>query len=120
MDDLTARLLPLVGAFEGFQPSPDGLDHQERMLEHLVDVATHAMPGASAASVTVLQDEALPAWTAAATQKVVVAVDLEQYTSGDGPCLEAARERHPVRGRIEDARDRWPAFAASAAKIGIH
>lgn len=120
MDDLTARLLPLVVAFEGFQPSPDGPDHQEHLLERLVDVATHALPDASAASVTVLQDEGLPARTAAATQRVVVAIDLEQYTSGGGPCLEAARERHPVRGRIEDARGRWPAFAESAAKSGVH
>ena len=119
MDDVTTRLLGAAAAFEDFQSLPDGEDHLERLLEHLVVAATRALPDASAASVTVLRDEGLPAWTAATTHKAVVAIDLEQYTSGAGPCLEAARERHPVRGVLAEARERWPAVAESAERIGM-
>lgn len=119
MDDVTARLRGAAAAFEEFQSLPDGEDHLDRLLEWLAGVATRAVPDASAASVTVLQDEGLPAWTAAATHTAVAAIDLEQYTSGDGPSLEAARERRPVRGGIEEARERWPAVAESADRAGV-
>lgn len=119
MDDMTTRLLDAAAAIEGFQSPPDGEDHLNQLLDRLADAATHAVPAASAASVTVLQEEGLPGWTAAATHKVVVAIDLEQYTSGAGPCLEAARERHPVRGGLAEARERWPAVAESVDRAGM-
>src|SRR5437588_6819517 len=103
MDDVTTRLLRAAAAFEDFQSLPDGEDHLDRLLEQLASAAVRTLPGAFAASVTVLRDEGLPAWTAAATHKSVAAIDLEQYTSDAGPCLEAARERYPVRGVVEDA-----------------
>jgi GAF domain-containing protein len=119
MDDVTTRLLDAAAAFEDFQSLPDGEDHLDRLLEQLAFAAVRALPEAFAASVTVLRDEGLPAWTAAATHKAVVAIDLEQYTSDEGPCLEAARERHPVRGVLEDARERWPSVAESAGRVGV-
>ena len=119
MDEVTTRLLGAAAAFEDFQSLPDGEDHLDRLLEHLAAAAIRTLPEASAASVTVLRDEGLPAWTAAATHRAVVAIDLEQYTSGTGPCLEAARERRPVRGVLAEARERWPAVAESADRIGV-
>jgi GAF domain-containing protein len=119
MDDVTTRLLDAAATFEEFKSLPDGEDHLDRLLEQLAGAATHVLPEASAASVTVLRDEGLPAWTAAATHKAVVAIDLEQYTSGAGPCLEAAREQRPVRGVLADAHERWPAVAASAERVGV-
>jgi GAF domain-containing protein len=119
MHDVTTRLLGAAAAIEGFQSPPDGEDQLNQLLDRLADAATHAVPVASAASVTVLQDEGLPGWTAAATHQAVVAIDLEQYTSGAGPCLEAARERHPVRGGLAEARERWPAIAESVDRAGM-
>jgi GAF domain-containing protein len=119
MDDVTTRLLAAAAVFEDFQSLPDDEAHLDQLLEQLAAAAIRALPEAFAASVTLLRDEGLPGWTAAATHRAVVAIDLEQYTSGAGPCLEAARERHPVRGMLADARKRWPQVAESADRIGV-
>jgi GAF domain-containing protein len=71
-------------------------------------------------SVTVVTDEGNSAWTATATDAAVVAIDNDQYAAGQGPCLEAARTRRPVRVGVEDIRDRWPVFAKAATKAGMH
>jgi GAF domain-containing protein len=119
MDDLTTRLHGAAAALEEFHSMPDGEDHLDLLLERLADAARRTVLEASAASVTVLRDEGRSPWTAAATHNAVVAIDLEQYNSGAGPCLEAARERHPVRGGLKEARERWPAVAESADTVGI-
>lgn len=46
-------------------------------------------------------------------------VDVDQYRANEGPCLESARTRQVVRVRIEDAAQRWPAFAANVAGMGV-
>jgi GAF domain-containing protein len=117
MDDVTTRLRVAATTLEDFQSPPDG--RLDRLLDRLAETATRVAPAASAASVTVLQAEGLTAWTATATDETVAAIDLDQYTAGDGPCLTAARGRHPVRAGLEEARRRWPTFAESADRSGM-
>jgi GAF domain-containing protein len=119
MDELTARLRDAATAFEDFQSQPDGQGHLNRLLRQLTDTAVRTVPAAAAASVTMLRDEGLSAWTAAATDDAVAAFDLAQYAAGEGPCLDAARERHSVRAGLEKLRARWPAFAEAAERAGM-
>jgi GAF domain-containing protein len=71
-------------------------------------------------SITVLtQEPGQTARTAAATHEVAITIDVDQYNAGEGPCMEAARERHLVRVNVSEARDRWPTFAHSAARAGM-
>jgi hypothetical protein len=43
--------------------------------------------------------------TTTSTDKQVLELDHQQYASGRGPCLEAALQRRPVRGVIEEELD---------------
>lgn len=117
MDEVTTRLRVAATTFEDFQSPLDG--RLDRLAEQLADTATRVVPATSAATVTVLRDEGPDAWTAAATDQTAAAIDLDQYAAGDGPCLTAARGRRPVRTGLEEARTRWPVFAASAGRSGL-
>jgi GAF domain-containing protein len=54
-----------------------------------------------------------------ATDEWAVAVDRAQYAADDGPCLAAARGRRLVRAAVEEAGERWPAFAGPATRAGL-
>jgi GAF domain-containing protein len=115
MDDVTARLRAAVVTFEDLQLRPDG--RLDRSLVQVAETATGVFPAASAASITVVGAEA--PYTATATDESAVALDRAQYAAGDGPCLAAARGRRPVRAAVEEAGERWPAFAGSATRAGL-
>ncbi len=57
--------------------------------------------------------------TASATDSNVEAVDSDQYSTGEGPCLEAIRRGIPfiVESMADDRR--WPRFGPRAAEKGI-
>jgi GAF domain-containing protein len=93
--------------------SGNGLD---AALDQLVQAAAELV-GADAASITVMDDDTPR--TAATTDQQVLTIDKEQYAAGDGPCLQAARLREPVRARLPEAQRRWPAFASAAELAGI-
>jgi GAF domain-containing protein len=96
------------------------LDREEdigRALQRSVSQVARAVPGADMASVSVLRGDT--AETVASTSERVWAIDADQYAAGDGPCLEAARSGQVVRVGLAEARERWPAFAASARTAGI-
>lgn len=96
------------------------LDQDEGLLvvlERLAQTALLALDGADAVTVTVL-DGTTPR-TATATSPDVLPVDQVQYVAGEGPDLEAARTREPVRVAIDQVADRWPDFVAAARALGI-
>jgi serine phosphatase RsbU (regulator of sigma subunit) len=86
-------------------------------LNDLADVARRQVPGSVAASVTVLHDG--NASTMAATHDQARTVDESQYSSGDGPCLTAIRDREVVT--VNDYADdaRWPDVSAQSLQVGI-
>lgn len=88
-----------------------------RVLQRSVDQLVESVPGADMASVTVLSGDA--GETVASSNERVWAIDSDQYATGDGPCLEAARTREVVRVGVEEAHERWPAFARSARAAGV-
>ena len=119
MDDVTVRLRDAAMTLEDLQSLLGGTQRLDDVLRRLAATAVRAIPDASGVSVTVLRDDDVAAYTAAATDESLVAIDADQYASGEGPCLEAARERRPVRAGVEEIRGRWPAFAASAERAGM-
>ena len=88
-----------------------------RVLQRSVDQVISAVPGADMVSVTVLRDG--KGETVAASDRRVWDIDQDQYAAGDGPCLEAARTRQPVRAGVSGAAQRWPEFARSSRKAGV-
>jgi GAF domain-containing protein len=89
----------------------------EAVLQRLVDTAVVAIPGADVVSVTIVSGTR-PS-TVAATDEAVLDIDRDQYATGEGPCLEAAELRRPVRVDVAGAHERWPAFAVAAERAGV-
>ena len=85
-------------------------------LRRLVAIATRAA-GADMAGITVLT-EGKPR-TTAFTDPAAPEIDEAQYSTGEGPCLDAFRQDRSfwIDSTLED--DRWPAFCRSAADHGV-
>ncbi|OZM72492.1 transcriptional regulator [Amycolatopsis antarctica] len=107
----------VTGAIESLTEMLDRADDLPAMLRWVCQHATEAVPGADMAGVTLLRDG--KPTTAAITDETVSEVDADQYRVGDGPCLEAATTGKVVRVDVEEAHERWPAFAASARRAGV-
>lgn len=110
LDEASAALEDLHAVLEGESSISDA-------LSGLADSVVRMIADADVVSVTVVESGG--AYTAAATDEKVVAIDTDQYAAGDGPCLEAARTRLPVRVSVAGARERWPEFACAAEKAGV-
>jgi GAF domain-containing protein len=88
----------------------------ETVLDRVAFAAKRSMAMDVEASVTLLAADG--ARTAAATEKMAVTLDENQYANDSGPCLDAAKDgavRHIADMRTET---RWPAFAAAAIELG--
>lgn len=110
LDEATEALEELAGVLADDQSMEDA-------LRQLAESVSRVIPDAEDVSVTVVTPEG--ASTAAATDERVVAIDSDQYAAGNGPCLEAARTRRPVRATREDGRRRWPEFARAAERADV-
>jgi GAF domain-containing protein len=88
------------------------------VLERIVELACAAIPGCTHCGVSLLSDERVT--TAAAGDGTTLQLDGAQYTTGEGPCLQAARTGTIVR--VDDlAYDgRFPLFALEAVRLGIN
>jgi len=93
-----------------------GDDDLAAMQTKIALIATETVPGCDMASITMLRDQkpTTPAFTA----KTALLLDEAQYENGDGPCLAAIRHRGPEHVSTT-ADDRWPAFSAAAADLGV-
>lgn len=87
------------------------------LLQRVAELASRAIPGCDSAGVTLLVDGRPK--TAAATDPRTLAVDQAQYSADDGPCLEAYRATKVMRVVSDEARDRYPDFAAAAAGADV-
>ncbi|WAL66893.1 GAF and ANTAR domain-containing protein [Amycolatopsis cynarae] len=107
----------MTGALDSLTDLLQQEDDFHLLLRQVCAQVTRAVPGVEEATVTLLAD-GVPQ-TAAATRKALLDVDNEQYRTGDGPCLEAAKTGEIVRVAVGEARDRWPAFARVAEDAGV-
>jgi hypothetical protein len=90
---------------------------REVLLARIAARVVTLMPGADAVTVTLIADGT--ANTVAATEQSLVRLDLVQYSTGTGPCLEALHTETLVRAGRTEMKERWPAFADVAEQAGI-
>ncbi|HEX6346844.1 GAF and ANTAR domain-containing protein [Umezawaea sp.] len=110
LDEASAALEDLQGVLAGEEPI-------EEALKGLAEAAVRVTADAGAVSITVIDGD--DARTVASTSDDVIRIDAEQYASGNGPCLEAARTLTPVRVVVGETLERWPAFADAATDAGV-
>ncbi len=83
-----------------------------------VALAKKLVRGADGASVSLRRHGILT--TVAATDQTVLDMDGHQYTSGQGPCVDASAEgREFYSASLRDER-RWPIFTPQACALGIN
>ncbi|HEY0229246.1 MAG TPA: GAF and ANTAR domain-containing protein [Mycobacterium sp.] len=113
-----ARLVTTAEAIEGLRDLFAAEEPLDDIAARVAATAVAAIPNADAVSITVLSGSS--ARTAASTHARALELDREQYTSGRGPCLEAASERTPVHTVIGEEHRRWPEFVEAAQRLGVH
>jgi GAF domain-containing protein len=96
------------------------LASQPDMTETLNAIAVAAVADINAAEqcgVSLLEGGSIN--TVASTGDLVGEVDELQYEVGEGPCLDAIRDRHTYRTGDMGGETRWPRFAGRAADAGL-
>jgi anti-anti-sigma regulatory factor len=87
-------------------------------LHLLVDLALARVHGADGVSVSLLRHGVLT--TVAASDQTIMDMDTNQYSTGEGPCIDASVEGHWFHAASLVAEKRWPAFTPRAISLGIH
>jgi GAF domain-containing protein len=109
-DELTAAMTELASLLVDEDDLPGMLDRVSRL-------AASSIPDCDSAGVTLLAgDEPI---TAAASDQRTLAVDQAQYKVGDGPCLQAFRDKEVQRVVVEESFAQYPDFALAAHQMGI-
>lgn len=86
-------------------------------LQLTIDLAVATIEGCDAAGIIVIEDEQVT--TVAASHPIVVELDELQFTSDEGPCLDAAVEGGTTYAAELSEDSRWPTFGAAASARGI-
>lgn len=94
----------------------DGTD-LETLLDRVAALAVAQLDGCDMAGVTMMGVEGPT--TAAFTDIAAPTIDVAQYRSGHGPCVDAFRNGTILRIDDTCADDRWPEFAAEALAHGV-
>jgi GAF domain-containing protein len=89
--------------------------------ERVVDFAVRAVPHTEHCGLTLIRGDRRPA-TVGSSDEVTRRVDIIQYETGEGPCLEAAEAEHGDVVMTDDlaVERRWPDFSRRcAAETGV-
>ncbi|MCU1488609.1 MAG: putative sensor protein [Acidimicrobiaceae bacterium] len=86
-------------------------------LDRIVQSAVAVVPGCTAGSIALVAKG--DPRTAASSSRIAMEVDVAQYVTGEGPCLDAAHYGHRVRLDVLAADHPYKHFAALAIKPGI-
>ena len=86
-------------------------------LALVVTMTQEVVQGADGVSITLPRDGAYA--TVAHSNDVVLAMDHDQYDTGQGPCLDAARLGERVFVGALGAEQRWPDFVPRARAHGV-
>jgi len=93
---------------------PDVIDGALRLI---VELARISIAGADGVSVSLLRHGVLS--TVAASDQTIMAMDADQYSTGQGPCVDASVKGHWFHAESLDTETRWPAFTPQARGLGI-
>lgn len=90
-------------------------------LDRICRVAVRLLPS-DGAGVTMMDRDARPLGTIAASSPLFRRLEDIQFTLGEGPCVEASAARSPVleEDMRRTGRRRWPAYGAAALEEGVN
>jgi hypothetical protein len=110
----------VVGQFRRLAPALLDCATVAEVLDRVLDAVTRVVPVAAMASVT-MRDDAGHYYTPVSTGGPAEEIDVVQYRSGRGPCVDAAREDGPASAVSDDLRheERWPELAGTAVGHGF-
>jgi anti-anti-sigma factor len=97
-----------------FPADPDVVDGALRLL---VELARSCVSGADGVSVSLMRHGVLS--TVAASDHTIMAMDADQYATGEGPCVDASTKGHWFHAESLDTETRWPSFTPRARGLGI-
>jgi len=98
----------------GMPTDPDVVDGALRLI---VELARISMDAADGVSVSLMRHGVLS--TVAASDRTIMAMDANQYATGEGPCVDASVEGHWFHTESLDTETRWPSFTPRARSLGI-
>jgi GAF domain-containing protein len=88
-------------------------------LHRVATITMEALPAATVAGISMLGTDGMPT-TGVYTDETSPEIDAAQYSTGNGPCLDAWRTKQVVRiDDMETDGKRYPEFAAAARRHGI-
>lgn len=121
LSDLPAELLQTVREISSLLISEETLT---TALDRVASLSAEIVPGAEAVGVTLIKDEKIQkrtytAETAAYSDPRVLPIDQAQFTSNEGPCLQAIKDNQIFT--IDDlaTEERWPLFKEGAFEAGL-
>ena len=117
-DQGTAQRNLLAADLGSIARSLEAEDDTEAMLDDLVATGVRLIPGAQAASISVVLGRR-QVTSQHPSSDLARQVDALQSEAGEGPCLDAIYEQSTVR--VPDLRheQRWPLFAQRAYELGV-
>lgn len=112
------RYEDLIEVFTVLSRTLAGDESVHDTLRSILALALRLVPGCSAASVTLLDEQGHPG-TIAATDEATRELDRRQYLLRDGPCLDAARHQQVNHWSLAEAEQKWPEFTSLAKELGL-
>jgi anti-anti-sigma factor len=104
--------------FQGISAIPAGDELIAGVLRLVVELARATVGGADGVSVSLRRHGQLS--TVAASNQTILAMDANQYETGEGPCVDASIRGLPFHAESIDTEARWPSFTPRAKALGIH
>lgn len=86
-------------------------------LQRIVDFSVETIDGCDGAGISFIMGDTIttPVWT----NPTVVDIDTQQYSTGEGPCLDAIGKELSYYSEDLASDKRWPVFGPRAAEAGM-
>lgn len=120
-DRLIRKVDEVTSAFEHLADVLAVGDELPVLLQRVCQQAIHALPEADMASVSLLREHDPDNFgeTVAMTDERATEIDRAQFSTAEGPCVDAATSRQVVRVSVPEAADIWPKFTAVAGEAAV-
>jgi len=115
---LTAALPDMAQHMKKVQAASTNSGVADGALRLVVGLARSMVDGADGASVTLRRHGRLG--TVAASDQIISDMDVDQYATGKGPCVDASVEGRWFHAKSLEEETRWPAFTPRARALGIN
>jgi anti-anti-sigma factor len=97
---------------------PADSDVVDGALRLVVALARATVGGADGVSISLRRHGVLS--TVAASDQTILAMDADQYGTGEGPCVDASNEGRWFHSHALGEESRWPSFTPGARGLGIN